>query len=1153
MRHPRRLIPAALVVALMCTALGTGVSAYAETGTAGTSENEKLETGTAAPNEAGENLDQDPVGDPTAGTDALLTSDDPDAESNDSATPVVEQTPKEKADALAAAHVNDLADGAYTIATALRSDCVFDAAGGNTTAGTAVQLYSSNSTAAQVWTVTHAGNYVVIKSSKSGLALDVTSGSTANGTKVQLWDYNGTRAQLWIAVLLDDDSYEFRSAMDPSIVLDLAGANTSNGTRIQVYASNSTAAQHWNVETCLTPREKLDILAEDNVAALEDGATVSFVPSTATGVSLSTSSGSGKLASCNAHNLTKWTVSHDAKGYVTFTDSKGKVLDVSGGASANGTAIQSWASNGTYAQKWIAVANENGTFTIHSALSEKAVLDCSGGSLAAGTTVQIWTSNGTAAQTWSVVSSDYYSAQLDELAEQGAAALAEGEYYLIAGSVDSHMAFDVESGSKSNGANVRLWDSNASGAQKWRVTYDKQGYATITNVNSGLVLDVSGGNAASLSNIQQYSSNSSWAQKWIVCAKENGGYELLSALWPNLSFDVTNGNIAQGSNIRLYTSNGSAAQTFYAYETAPAAVEPGEQVIDYGWYEIASTTDTSLVVDIASGSLSSGANAQFYASNGTLAQAFSAEYSDGYYILRNAQSGLVLGLDSTSTVPGANVSQHSDETSDATYFVAIKNADGSFSFINKGTGLALEKSGSNLRVSDYDETSTDQQFFLSEKETLLTEGVYTIASAASASAVLDVANASFSDGANVQVASSDSSLAQRWYVKPVEGTDNLYTIESLISAGLLTMGDNGNVTVGTATGSRNQMWEAAVRPGGIELVAYGNPNKALDLAGGSTSSGTNVQVYDRNNSTAQRFRFSSTDATVPNGTYAIRFVASNSHVLDVSGASFTNGANVQAYSYNATTAQKWIVRRLSDGNYSFINVNSGRVLDVASGVAAEGTNVQQYGSNGTLAQEWVISYRSGGFRIVSAVDTDYVLCAGESVANGSNICLTSDADATSSAFIFQTVPYATGGVATVLNEASSHLGNVGGSFCKQWYAGITGNSYYAEDGVSWCAMFVSYVFNKAGISCPGLPNASCGQIYYGGKAAGILVDPKTAQAGDVVIFNWHYDDEGHDHVGIVQRNLGDEGLLTIEGNTSNTVAERTRDWYNVQYVLRPYY
>ena len=94
-------------------------------------------------------------------------------------------------------------------------------------------------------------------------------------------------------------------------------------------------------------------------------------------------------------------MTHDSNGYVTLTSvNSGKVLDVNGGVSANGTNVQQYDSNGTYAQKWIAVKTSDGSYTFQSALAENAVLDVNGGSSANGTNVQSYTSNGTNAQKW---------------------------------------------------------------------------------------------------------------------------------------------------------------------------------------------------------------------------------------------------------------------------------------------------------------------------------------------------------------------------------------------------------------------------------------------------------------------------------------------------------------------------------------------------------------------------------------------------------------------------------------------------------------------------------------------------------------------------------------------------------------------------------
>lgn len=124
----------------------------------------------------------------------------------------------------------------------------------------------------------------------------------------------------------------------------------------------------------------------------------------------------------------------------------------------------------------------------------------------------------------------------------------------------------------------------------------------------------------------------------------------------------------------------------------------------------------------------------------------------------------------------------------------------------------------------------------------------------------------------------------------------------------------------------------------------------------------------------------------------------------------------------------------------------------------------------------------------------------------------------------------------------------------RWYAQDHG-SYYGQSGVPFCAMFVSWVFNQAGASCAGLPEAYCPYIKNKAQSAGAVVSKTSAQPGDVVIFQW--DSGAVDHVGIVEKNCGSY-IQTIEGNTtingvSGSVGRRTRAWNVVDTVIRPSY
>lgn len=131
----------------------------------------------------------------------------------------------------------------------------------------------------------------------------------------------------------------------------------------------------------------------------------------------------------------------------------------------------------------------------------------------------------------------------------------------------------------------------------------------------------------------------------------------------------------------------------------------------------------------------------------------------------------------------------------------------------------------------------------------------------------------------------------------------------------------------------------------------------------------------------------------------------------------------------------------------------------------------------------------------------------------------------------------------------------------RWYAKLTGEDYYAENGVAYCAMFVSWVFHQARVACAGLPGAYCPAMLEEARRAGAAIPKQQARKGDVVYFDWQLDEET-DHVGVVVANHG-TFIETIEGNTSSgssgsqsnggVVARRQRNLHNVCAIVRPDY
>ena len=174
----------------------------------------------------------------------------------------------------------------------------------------------------------------------------------------------------------------------------------------------------------------------------------------------------------------------------------------------------------------------------------------------------------------------------DTTPTESSAAVA-GEYYIKSALADD-LVLDVWAARRDNGANVQLWNANLSAAQKWRVSYDSEGLATITNVASGKVLDAQWGSSRPGTNVAQWSGNGSRAQKWKIVTGDKGRITIVSALDPSIVLDISAGGRFSGANVQLWTANGSDAQSFAFIPTKPAVSAEGQADIAPGYYFVSS-------------------------------------------------------------------------------------------------------------------------------------------------------------------------------------------------------------------------------------------------------------------------------------------------------------------------------------------------------------------------------------------------------------------------------------------------------------------------------------------------------------------------------------------------------------------------------------
>ena len=720
----------------------------------------------------------------------------------------------------------------------------------------------------------------------------------------------------------------------------------------------------------------------------------------------------------------------DLGGLCVFSNkASGKVLDVVGGSAVDGANVQQYSDNNSPAQRYRIEAVGDGYFYIVNIQSGK-VLDVAGGVASAGTNVWQYERNGSAAQKWKFFSADdggsvfivsalsgeiqprldgslvldvfggelgdggniqiytFNGTAAQKFSQRSIARTVDDGVYEIGSNLIAGKGLSIEGWSTADFANVQMFDFDKSAAQRFRVTYDeKTGYYSIVLGFSGKSLDVAGASVQNGANVQQYAVNGSAAQKWSIELASNGSCVVRSGCSGKV-LDVQWGSTANGANIWMYESNGSNAQLWFFVPVEPRTIKDGT-------YSISSVLSGNPVLDVVSGSVVDGANVQIFVSNGSAAQKFEIEFHEsvGYYSLRNVGSGKMLDVSAAGISNGTNVQQYGGNGSLAQFWAIDATNDGSYVIRSACNGLALDVANGNstngTNVHMWAANGTAAQGWRFSAVSVLTDGVYEIRSALGP--VLDALSGGEAVGTNVQVYSSNNTLAQKYQISLV--VDGYYKIECLKSGLVVGLDPHlkSNVCLVEYSGTEDQLWAPSVEDGGYIVFENKSTGHVLDVANGDSKNGANVQIYKANGSSAQKWTLGLTDVFTE-GLYVVSSGLSSDMVLDIANGSAQNGALLQLYNLNSTAAQKFRVTKVSDGLYQVANLASSKVLDVVDSVIDPVSglgSVQQWESGiGNRAQLWRFEYAGGGRFSLFSVLGDGTSCLdvyGAQISNGTPV------------------------------------------------------------------------------------------------------------------------------------------------------------------------
>lgn len=510
---------------------------------------------------------------------------------------------------------------------------------------------------------------------------------------------------------------------------------------------------------------------------------------------------------------------------------------------------------------------------------------------------------------------------------------------------DMKYVLDVTSGILKPGTKIQLWPSNETLAQKWYVLDNGDGSYYFANAgNSNLVLAA---NASTSSLELQFMDSNNASQRIRLVTTEpaiaNGVYRITSAKNNNYTLDISGANFNNNTNIQLWTQNTTKAQRFsLQYDSLS------------GFYRI---TDLSgkYSLDVHNAEAKDGANIKLWQLNNSYAQQWIiTKNSEGNYSIISALSGKALDISGASFAKGTNIQtwQKNDTNAQKWHLISVPNSsrdiiDGTYSFSTNNSGKILDITENKLSLKDPTTNNNIPSFKVAFDESI---GFYRISTGRTEKYLTATSSNT------IEFTGISESPNQFWVIEKL-GYDKIAIRSANSSKVLVEKASSLSLTEDSATTSKEWVFAEQQQEEELidaskeyEIVSSINQNFALDVSGANFISGTNVQLYRRNQTPAQKFRFRPTENK---NEYTILSSNSN-YVLDVSGASTYSGANIQLWVSNGTCAQKWTVIVNQDNSYTFLNACSNKALDLSSASINNGSNIQIWEDNKTNAQKWIL-------------------------------------------------------------------------------------------------------------------------------------------------------------------------------------------------------
>jgi len=199
------------------------------------------------------------------------------------------------------------------------------------------------------------------------------------------------------------------------------------------------------------------------------------------------------------------------------------------------------------------------------------------------------------------------------------------------------------------------------------------------------------------------------------------------------------------------------------------------------------------------------------------------------------------------------------------------------------------------------------------------------------------------------------------------------------------------VTLWACAGNANQNWRFMdFGDGSFKLMSQASGSLMLDDPSGSTTHGTQLQIYTDNGLPPQRWNLQ--QLPVDGAAYIVRSVQAPALCLDNTGWSTANNTSAELWDCNGLAVQNWVLHAKGGGYYSLQNQYTGLCLDNTGGSTTPGNLVTLWGCANNANQNWMVMPIGGGnFKLMNQAAGSLMLDdPGASMTHGTQLEIWTD-------------------------------------------------------------------------------------------------------------------------------------------------------------------